>query len=65
MILCLLPAKQFPAFQYKELHKMHYCEIWNSIRANIAEIRGVDQTLQLQILKKCGHILLSSNRSAG
>ena len=58
MILCLLPAKQFLAFllKYKELHKMHYCEIWNSIRANIAEIRGVDKTLQLQILKKCGHI---------
>ena len=65
MILCLLPAKQFLAFllKYKELHKMHYYEIWNSIRANIAEIRGVDKTLQLQILKKCGHILLSCKSS--
>ena len=58
MIPCLLPAKQFPAFllQYKELHKMHYCEIWNSIRANITEIRGVDKTLQLQILNKIADI---------
>ena len=34
------------------------------LRVNIAEIRGVDKTLQLQILKKkCGHILWSSKRS--